>query len=355
MCSCDFFKFSVFQKFTYSVVTGTETFFYRLGIAIAKQPIRTIIICWAAVFLSAFGFLRFRLEKNPLKLWVPPHTTFVRDSEWLMSTFQRGFSDEAITIVAEDVLTPEVILKLARIHTQIMTEKTENNITMKDVCFKIPKVNKKLLKFLLSKSENDIDPSLEMNPALYCSFIETMKTECYTKSILELWDFNMTEISLLSKEQIVNRVNSYDKDFIFGKLKSYEDLLGGVIKNESGHIIKATAIENYWLLLVNFSSVDMDKAGNMAGTGEWASEEALEWELKFLEIVQNISKYEDEFYYFSGRSFGDISNNSLFQDMDKVCIGVAIMVLYVQLIISKFNWTEARVALECSPFLWVLL
>lgn len=46
-------------------------------------------------------------------------------------------------------------------------------------------------------------------------------------------------------------------------------MLGGVVKNETGHIIKARAIENYWLLLVNFSSVDMDKAGNMAGTGEW--------------------------------------------------------------------------------------
>lgn len=43
------------------------------------------------------------------------------------------------------------------------------------------------------------------------------------------------------------------------------------MRNETGHIISAKAIDNYWLLLVNFSSVDMDKAGNMAGTGEWVN------------------------------------------------------------------------------------
>lgn len=58
---------------------------------------------------------------------------------------------------------------------------------------------------------------------------------------------------------------------IFGKLKAYEHLLGRIERNETGHIIKAGAIENYWLLLVNFSSIDTDKTGNMAGTGEWVS------------------------------------------------------------------------------------
>lgn len=73
--------------------------------------------------------MRFRQEKNPLKLWVPPDTTFVRDSEWLMSTFQRGFSDEAITIVAEDVLTPEVIVKV------ILPKTSTHAITKVDCMF----------------------------------------------------------------------------------------------------------------------------------------------------------------------------------------------------------------------------
>lgn len=33
----------------------------------------------------------------------------------------------------------------------------------------------------------------------------------------------------------------------------------------------------------------------------------------------------------------------MFQDMDILCIGVAVMVFYVQFVISKFNCVEARV------------
>lgn len=76
---------------------------------------------------------------------------------------------------------------------------------------RIPKVDKRLLRLMLSEKEEDVDPSTTMSPALYCSFIETMKTDCYTKSILELWDFNMTQISLLTKDDIVNAINTYDK------------------------------------------------------------------------------------------------------------------------------------------------
>ncbi|KAL1497076.1 hypothetical protein ABEB36_008097 [Hypothenemus hampei] len=341
----NFLKDNVFQKFAYKIVTGTEITFYKLGVAIGTHPVRMIIISWIAVAICALGLVRFRMEKNPLKLWVPPGTTFIRDSEWLMSTFQRGFSDEAVSIVADDVLTPETVQMLGKIHMQIMTSKTPNNVTMKDVCFKIPKINKKLLKLFLTEQENDADPSLTMSPALYCSFVETMKTECYTKSILELWDFNMTKINLLTKQEIVDTINSYDKKLIIGKLNSYEHLLGGIVRNETGHIIQARAIENYWLILVNFSSVDMNKAGNMAGTGEWATEKALDWELTFMKIAENISSKMDNFYYFAGRSFGDISNNSLFQDFNKLFLGVVIMTIYVQFVISKFNWLEARVVL----------
>lgn len=56
---------------------------------------------------------------------------------------------------------------------------------------------------------------------------------------------------------------------MFGHLKSYEGLLGGVTKNASGHIIAAKSLHNFWMTHVNFSSIDMDKSGNMAGTAEW--------------------------------------------------------------------------------------
>ena len=49
-------------------------------------------------------------------------------------------------------------------------------------------------------------------------------------------------------------------------------------------------------------------------------------------------------------SFGDISNATMFQDIDLLCIGIVVMVIYVQLVISKFNWLEARVCEQYNFF-----
>lgn len=56
---------------------------------------------------------------------------------------------------------------------------------------------------------------------------------------------------------------------MFGNLKSYEGLLGGIKKNSSGHIVAATSLHSFWMTNVNFSAIDMDKSGNTAGTAEW--------------------------------------------------------------------------------------
>lgn len=69
----------------------------------------------------------------------------------------------------------------------------------------------------------------------------------------------------------VSFINEFCYSNIFGHLKSYKDLLGTVQKNESGHIIAAKAIYNYWYLTKNFSAIDTDKTGNYAGTGDWVS------------------------------------------------------------------------------------
>lgn len=52
-------------------------------------------------------------------------------------------------------------------------------------------------------------------------------------------------------------------------MKNYKDLLGGIETDSSGKIVKAKAITNIWWVNINFSTVDMDKVGNMAGTADW--------------------------------------------------------------------------------------
>lgn len=54
-----------------------------------------------------------------------------------------------------------------------------------------------------------------------------------------------------------------------GHPTDFEKLLGGVTRNETGHIIAAETVLSLWMLDLNFSAVDMDKVGNTLGTADW--------------------------------------------------------------------------------------
>lgn len=60
-----------------------------------------------------------------------------------------------------------------------------------------------------------------------------------------------------------------------------------------------------------------------------------------------------QIWYEAGRSFGDISSTTMFQDVDKLSVGIILMFLYVQIVLSNFNWVEWRVS-YISPQ-WIYL
>lgn len=68
---------------------------------------------------------------------------------------------------------------------------------------------------MLEDNSTKLDPSTQMNAALYCSFVEAMKKECYTKSLLELWGFKEKKLNNLTKEDIITKINTYDKKWVF--------------------------------------------------------------------------------------------------------------------------------------------
>ena len=78
----------------------------------------------------------------------------------------------------------------------------------------------------------------------------------------------------------------------------------------------------------------------------------MKWESAFLENIQNLwYQLQSErnnslmLYYEAGRSFGDISGSSMFQDIDKLIVGILLMFLYVLMILSNRNWVEWRVCM----------
>lgn len=58
---------------------------------------------------------------------------------------------------------------------------------------------------------------------------------------------------------------------VFGHRMNYLPLLGDIKTSESGFVVSAKSIRTIWVVHVNFSLVDYEKSGNMAGTGDLVS------------------------------------------------------------------------------------
>ena len=60
-----------------------------------------------------FWFIFFHQEKNPVKLWVPQDSDFVRDTEWMFKQFEQGLRIENMILTADNVLEPKVLTKVS--------------------------------------------------------------------------------------------------------------------------------------------------------------------------------------------------------------------------------------------------
>lgn len=83
-----------------------------MGLKITRHPKRWITASLIVIAFCTIGFYRFRQEKNPLKLWVPPDSDFIRDTEWLISQFGEAQRQETIILTGDDILTPEALYKV---------------------------------------------------------------------------------------------------------------------------------------------------------------------------------------------------------------------------------------------------
>ncbi|KRT78479.1 Hedgehog receptor [Oryctes borbonicus] len=326
------------QRLSSFLITNIELFFYRLGCIVALNPKRTILLTLSVFVLSWTGFLRFRYERNPLKLWIPSKSSFATDSDWLMNTFEKAFRLEATILHAPDVLTPDVFKELAKIEKTVKNIVSPTGHTYEDLCLTIPKIS----------PTDEFIKQIEFS----CDLLDFLANTCMEQNILELWDYKEKAIEKITKEDILEKVNRYKRHPVFSNLIIYEDLLGGIVRNKSGHIISATHLHTLWFLKVNYSAVDITQSGNSAGTAEFASEGTLEWESSYLKHMEKLQTNLTNLtmFYSSARSFGDISNETLFQDYDILMIGVVIVTIYIHLVISRCNWIEARLYVNFCSF-----
>ncbi|KAK2582155.1 hypothetical protein KPH14_004514 [Odynerus spinipes] len=361
-----------------------ERFFYVLGSRIALRPQRWLLGSVMIILLCLGGLYWFRQEKNPLKLWVPPNSDFVHDTEWFLSGFEEGQRVQTMILTGEDVLQPEILSKLNEITKLVLSTTVpgrHTDITWTDVCLKVPAISTHISRAKRGSqpfeddffdeeptekiNETEFEPSVHIDSKMYCYAYNSLPRACLLLSILDIWDYDSNLTMKETKEDIIAKINTVKISPTLGHPINFTDLLGDVTRDETGRIVSAKAIKTQFLLRVNFSNIDMDNFGNDAGTADWATEEALKWESGYLRTLDkastefrdwNRNKYPNQtlgLFYEAGRSFGDISSSTLFQDIDKLAIGIILMFFYVQFILSNFNWVEWRFCLTATGLLCV--
>lgn len=367
------------QRIPQNISTVVEHFFYSLGFRIAKQPVKWIIGCSFVVLICLSGLYKFRQEKNPLKLWVPPDSDFVKDTEWLMSNFAEGQRLETAIFTADDVLQADALYQFNEITKRIIRLQSldEPKRYWTDVCFKIPIISKELLRQRRSVDDDDFfdeeplaranktkfDPSVHAPTDLYCSIVDNLQRGCLVFSILDIWDFDSDLIKKQTKYDIIEKINTIKISPTLGHPMNFSDLLGDIVTDEAGRIISAKAVKSIWMLHVNFLNVNMDEMGNDVGTADWATPDVLNWELAFLKELESSSNdlklYNEKYnktmglWYEAGRSFGDVSASTMYQDILKIATGVILMSIYVLVILSRFTWVELRLCLTGAGLLCV--
>lgn len=368
---------SFLQRIPQRLSEVVEHFFYGLGLRIARRPLKWIIGSTVIVLISLSGLYFFHQEKNPVKLWVPQDSDFVRDTDWMFKQFKQGLRIENMILTADNVLEPNVLTKLNEITKEIISVQTPDQIAWTDVCFKVPVisgiVHRNKRSDQLGDDFFDIEPETQINntvfepavhasPKLYCNIINNLPKACLVNSILDIWEYDTNIILHKSKEDIVKDVHKTKISPTLGHPLNFTELLGGIVRDEEGRIISATAVKTQWAVDVNFSKVDMNNFGNDIGTADWATDDVLQWELSYLDVLHKnarILKNENNvnntlaIWYEAGRSFGDVTFVTMFGNIGTLSIGFILMFFYVLVIFSDYTWVGWRIYLTIVGLLCV--
>ena len=126
----------------------------------------------------------------------------------------------------------------------------------------------------------------ELPHNVYCEVIETFDKQCLEQSLLEIWLYNEKTINRLTQQDIINEINVLDRSPYFGFKYNYSDLLGSVKRNETGHIISATAVLYYLVTVVDLNNIQ-DRPFLASGAGpELSMDEAnIIWQDEAIKIL----------------------------------------------------------------------
>ena len=222
-------------------------------------------------------------------------------------------------------------------------EKTADKVEKQRINFK--KYGKKDDKDGKASEHSDTLDSLPDN--IYCDLVVTLNSKCIKTSILEMWRYDEDLINTATQQEILDAVNLLEKSPWYGYGTNYSNLLGGITRNSSGHVVAATVAQLFWRIEIPDGAEIVDSQGSGLEL-QLADEDSLEWEEQFIQIGQNSSSKTATVLPNASKSFGDVSTQAIFFDAFFMAGGYVIMFLYTILMLGNLNTLELRMFLTIS-------
>jgi len=386
---------AILNKASRLVITSLERFFEWWGKYVSKHPYLVILICAFLTALSGLGFLNFRMEHKANMLWIPETSEYNINQDWLDHHFKKIERNQVILYKSKNVLTPESLREMMRVYKRVMQIEVDGK-TFQDMCARVPIANifqtkrRRKRQAIISQLEQstheeefkdywdyyeyeDEDYEEEIEPIrvnyhkyghksddsnyddstdglpdnIYCDLVTTLSEKCILTSLLEIWRYDETLIETASQQEILDAVNLLYRSPWYGYDTRFEKILGGVERNESGHIVAASIAQMFWRTKVPEDAVIVNSQGSGLEL-ELADQATLDWEEQFLEIGFNESTREHKFIPQAAKSFGDVSSDAIFFDAFLMAGGFILMFMYTFIMLGKMNCVEVRLYLSIA-------
>jgi len=331
------------------------------------------------------------MENKANMLWIPKESEYNTNQAWLDANFEKDTRDEVLVFESENVLTPDSLKYMYQVHKAITSVEVDGK-TFSDICAKVPiadifqtkrrkkrevtndledienfwegeyneypeedeevvtivqRINFDKYSSQINKSNEGTDTLDKIPDRIYCDLVNTLNEKCLQTSLLEIWKYREELINSASQQEILDAVNLLARSPWYGYDADYANLLGGITRNSSGHIVGAKSMRMVLVLRVPEEGRIVGAQGSGVELGI-ADPTSLTWESKLVEIVLNSSTKKVKVMVNAAKSFGDVSTEAIFFDASLMAGGYIIMFIYTIVMLGKLNSLEVRLFLTVS-------
>ncbi|KAJ8306306.1 hypothetical protein KUTeg_016851 [Tegillarca granosa] len=258
-----------------------------LGKLVALHPWKTIGICLLVVGLVGIGFMRFSETTDSDKLWVPEDADVLVYKSWVDAKFPGRTRLVNMIFEADNVLTASVVKTTSEVNTVYKNSLAlvTGTKTLSDVCIKAGNY-------------------------------------CRVTSILELWSYNDTAISSLTDADVLNEANlaanttNYTSPMYLNDYDIATQVGGRTYASDGTTLQSAKALKITYLL----QGTDAVQRGRFESLGETCNRSCTE-------------------------SFSDVAGETISGDIRYLTAGYFLLIVFVAVILGRFNCTEHRIGL----------